>query len=387
MLANGVMVALAATLLSSCSSGGGASTSSGGSTPIPLGVIGSFSGSQSASTALAKPAIQAWADSVNASGGLGGHKINLIVMDDAGVASTAVSDVRELVQQDHVSAILNDWSSASDQFGSYLQQQGVPLVGGYEQLAADPLFFPAGTTDTPLLTAAYAVALKKGATKMSLAYCAEVAVCSDQIAASQAAANTVGSKLVWTGKFLADAPSYTAPCLSAKASGANGMFVSDSSAAVIKFVTACAQQGFNPIQVTLDATITDAWLTVPALNGTIATEEDAPWFLDNTPALKAFHDAMNKYEPGRPINSASIQAWAAGLLYVAAYKAAGSPASPTKADILTGLFSLKNETLDGISPPLNYVKGQPTAVKCAFVVGIENGKFTAPQGLKTTCVS
>jgi branched-chain amino acid transport system substrate-binding protein len=389
----GVLAAIAACLVASCgsSASNGNSASSGGANSsggIPVGVIGSFTGSQAASTAPARPAIEAWAASVNAAGGLDGHKINLIVVDDGGVASTALADVRQLIEQNHVVVLVNDWSAASDQWGGYAQQQGVPIVGGYEQLATSSDFFPAGTTNTPLLQVAYRAGLAKGATKIALAYCAEVAACSAQVPASQAATAAIGSqRLVWHGSFSSTAPSYTAQCLAAKDSGADGMFVSDASDAIIKFATACAQQGFRPQELSLDGTMTTNWLTVSALNGTVAAEEDAPWFLTSTPALAAFHNAMKKYQPSATITSASMQAWAAGQLFAAAYKAAGAPANASSADILKGLYSLKNETLGGIAPPLNFVKGQPTAVKCAFVVGIESGKFVAPNGLKLTCAS
>jgi branched-chain amino acid transport system substrate-binding protein len=382
-----IPIAIAACLAAACSSSSadGTGSAAGG---IPVGVIGSFTGTQAASTAQARPAIEAWAASVNAAGGLDGHKINLILMDDGGVASTALADVRELIEKDHVAALVNDWSAASDQWGSYAQQQGVPIVGGYEQLATSSDFFPAGTTDAPLLQVAYRAGLAAGATKMALAYCAEVAGCSAQVPASQAATAAIGTqKLVWDGSFSVSAPSFTAQCLAAKNSGANGMFISDASDGVIKLATACAQQGFRPQEVSLDGTMTNDWLTVSALSGTVSAQEDAPWFLTSTPALAAFHGAMAKYEPSASITNASMQAWAAGQLFAAAYKAAGSPANPTGADILTGLYSLKNETLGGIAPPLNFVKGQPTVIKCAFVVGIQSGKFVAPQGLKMTCAS
>jgi branched-chain amino acid transport system substrate-binding protein len=387
-----IPMAIVACLAVACSSsaGGAGGPSGGSSSPggIPVGVIGSFTGTQAASTAPARPAIEAWAASVNAAGGLQGHKINLIVMDDGGVASTALADVRELIEKDHVVALVNDWSAASDQWGTYVQQQGVPIVGGYEQLATSSDFFPAGTTDTPLLQVAYRAGLAAGATKMALAYCAEVSACSAQVPASQAATAAIGTqKLVWDGSFSTDAPSFTAQCLAAKNSGANGMFISDASDGVVKFATACAQQGFRPQEVSLDGTMTNDWLTVSALNGTVSAEEDAPWFLTSTPALAAFHDAMAKYEPSAPITNAAMQAWAAGQLFAAAYKAAGAPANPTAANILTGLYALKNETLGGIAPPLNFVKGQPTVIKCAFIVGIQSGKFVAPQGLKMTCAS
>jgi branched-chain amino acid transport system substrate-binding protein len=107
-----IPLAIAACLAVACSSSagsaGGASGGSSSPSGIPVGVIGSFTGTQAASTAPARPAIEAWAASANAAGGLDGHKVNLIVMDDGGVASTALADVRQLIEKDHVVALIND---------------------------------------------------------------------------------------------------------------------------------------------------------------------------------------------------------------------------------------------------------------------------------------
>jgi branched-chain amino acid transport system substrate-binding protein len=130
--------------------------------------------------------------------------------------------------------------------------------------------------------------------------------------------------------------------------------------------------------------MTDQWLTIPAFNGTVAQEGNAPWFLDNTPALKAFHAALNKYEPGKAVNDSSIEGWASGKLFQAAVAASGSK-TVTTASVLAGLYSLKGDTLGGIAPPITYTKGSAATIPCFFIVGISKGKFVAPQGLKTSC--
>src|ERR1700731_3354544 len=87
-------------LATACGSSGGG-TASGSTSSIPVGVIGSYSGPATSSIAGAKEAIQAWADSVNAAGGINGHPVSLFIKDDGGNVSTSVSEAKELVQQDH----------------------------------------------------------------------------------------------------------------------------------------------------------------------------------------------------------------------------------------------------------------------------------------------
>jgi branched-chain amino acid transport system substrate-binding protein len=374
-----VIGVLAAAALAACGSGGGADSASGKGA-ITLGVLGSFSGSASAALGPAKNSIQAWADSVNARGGLDGHKINLIVMDDGGVASTGIADAQQLVQ-DKVTAFVDQ------QWGPYVKRAGIPIIGGFEgAFSTSPDFFPSGTTAAAVPALQLKLGLSKGADKIAVAYCAEIASCANQADAYAPLAAKIGSKVVWTGKFLANAPSesLTAPCLAAKASGANGILINDAPPAQVKFMTACYQQNFKPIIIDQGSGVDKSFLPVPAFGHMLAVEENAPWFDTSLPAIKQMTAAIKKYQPTAPI--ASVSAWASGMLFEAAYKAAGSPASPTSQEIINGLYKLRNETVGGLTAPLTYNKDKTNTVNCAFVIGISDGKFITPNGLNLTCL-
>lgn len=71
-------------------------------TPIVLGSVGTYSATTGNFTNAGKPAIEAWADWVNAHGGINGHPVKLIVKDNMNDEAQAVSEVQQLVQQDHV---------------------------------------------------------------------------------------------------------------------------------------------------------------------------------------------------------------------------------------------------------------------------------------------
>lgn len=49
-------------------------------------------------------------------------------------------------------------------------------------------------------------------------------------------------------------------------------------------------------------------------------------------------------------------------------------------------MGLKDETLDGIAPPLNFVKGKSTPSPCCFSSKIEGGEFQAANGGKPVCL-
>jgi branched-chain amino acid transport system substrate-binding protein len=85
-------------------------------------------------------------------------------------------------------------------------------------------------------------------------------------------------------------------------------------------------------------------------------------------------------------NEYVVQFWAAGLLLTAAGEAAGlKSGAVTSAELIKGLYKIKNDTLGGLTPPLTFHKGVPNPVDCWFYQGTKDGKFTTPFGLKPVC--
>jgi len=389
LLAFGAALALVAGCSSSTKSqgsvgaGGGGGTAKG--TPIPVGVIGSFTGSQSSSISTALSAIQAWSDSVNATGGLSGHPIRLIVKEDNDSPSLGSAAAHELINQDHVVAILADWSDVDSSWLPFAKTSGIPVIGGTSIAGfGDTDYFPAQTTVLAGVYGELYGVKQKGLTRLGVAYCAEIAACSQALPLTKDYATKLGMSVVWSGAFSATAPDLTPQCLGMKQANVQAILPAAPSDADIHLAEACYQQGLRAVYGTSSETLSNDWLAVPAFNGTIAEEGNAPWFDNSTPALMAFHAALAKFAPGKPLNPASIDAWAAGKLFEAAVAASGST-TVTTSSVLTGLYSLKNETLGGIAPALNFTKGSAATVNCFFLVGVSGGKFTEPQGLNTSC--
>src|ERR1700683_5399840 len=81
-----------------------ASPSTGGKKPFVLGMICSCTGPESAAVGNNISVIQAWADSVNASGGIDGYPVKVITMDDQQNAATSLQEAKAIVEQDHAMA-------------------------------------------------------------------------------------------------------------------------------------------------------------------------------------------------------------------------------------------------------------------------------------------
>jgi branched-chain amino acid transport system substrate-binding protein len=169
------------------------------------------------------------------------------------------------------------------------------------------------------------------------------------------------------------------------------MFVADNSPIVLRFVAACAQQGYTPQQISSTQTATSAWLSDSTLNGALLTALNANGYDTSTPAIAAFQSALTKYAPsainGTAFSGEEINPWSGGLLFQAAAKAAHLTPSSTAADVKTGLYALKNETLEGVSPPLNFTPGKPAFVPCWFSQQVKGGKFASLNGNKSSCLT
>jgi len=393
-----VAVAALATPCSSSSSSNGSSATIPG-TPGPassavaasgsdlvIGTIGNFSGPSAQPEHLA--GLQAWVDSVNASGGIKGRQVKLIAEDDQGDATKSQADIRQLVQVDHVLAIVSPEAGGTESgWASYVQQNHVAVVGGQADTAewfTNPAFFPSGATVlTSLEMQAYAV---KAAGKASFGavYCAEAAVCKQVLPALQGDAKALKLNMSTSAAIAVSAPSYTAQCLAAKQAGAQALIIDASYAAGSRFAPACAQQGYSPVYVIPSGAFDNHYLQVSQVNGAYVPTTNALWFA-STPAVTQFQQAMSKYEASTALGPNPMSGWAGGVLFGAA--AAGLPAKPTAADVFTALYALpKNDTLNGLAPPLNFHSGAPAAqVSCFFLGQISGGKLTAPQGTAPIC--
>jgi branched-chain amino acid transport system substrate-binding protein len=385
-------------LVAACSSSGTSQPSSvpgGASSPtgaqIPLGVIGTFSGPESPLEAPDKLAIEAWADSVNASGGINGHPVHLYVEDDAGSASTSLTEVKSLVQQDHVVAIVGEASSSAAPFAPYLQAEGIPIVGGNDNdlvALTDPDFYSAGGN---LLSGYYGITqlAKDDGPKMGNLYCAEIPACASTTALFEAFGKPLGLAVSYSSKVAVSAPDYTAPCQGLISAGVQSYSLGLESTTLKQVIDQCVQQGLK-VPMVIPNVADSTYPSNPSFNGMQIVDTVFPFFASSTPATRAFQAAMKKYAPtlgtaAAPMTTFGPQAWVSGKLLEAAIAAAGS-GPVTSASIKRGLYALKGDTLGGLTMPLSFTPGKPALHNCYFIYAIKNGYFVEPNGIAPTCV-
>jgi branched-chain amino acid transport system substrate-binding protein len=369
-------------------------------TPYVIGNIGTYSGPYASSGQGAHDAMIAWEKYTNAHGGINGHPVKLIQMDDQLNAGLALTDVKQMVQQDHVMAIVGVSSvGAEDAWAPYIASGSTPVIG--DDLAGDEMgkyknFFPEGTARTTgYYYAVPKVASLLGKSKFGAIYCAEAAACSQIATAQKQQASAAGVSFAFSESAAAASTSYTAQCLAAKSSGATAVALLLAGQVAGEVASACAQQGFTPQWLQAANGFTEQEKTISSLNGVAGPLPDFPWFSSSTTAMQQFQDAMHIYEPGDfastsyGYSEASAMAWASAEIFAAA--AANLPAGQdTGADLIAQLYKLpKGDTFGGLTPPITYSgSGGPQPPNtCFFEIQLKNGTYTALNNAKPVCAS
>jgi branched-chain amino acid transport system substrate-binding protein len=378
---------------SSVSSGGGGAAASNGST-IALGNVGTYSGVIGAVFSGAQQTIGVWQAYVNQHGGLNGHPVHVYIQDDGADPSTSVSDVEQEVTQDHVIAFVGNLMPLTVQASvSYLQQQNIPVIGGDASSTTwwqSPVLFPQGASDLGSNQAVFTIkaAAAKGYTKMGVLYCVEDPTCSNGIQSliQPGGGQQAGVTTVYSSSFSITQPDFTAQCLDAKQAGATFIYFAGDGDSLMRMANNCAAQGYKPLYVGDSLAITANLASNPNLNGLLAGQTNFPWMDAFTPAQATYQQAVKQYAPQLAGSATTAGEWAAGMLAVAAAKDLTS--TPTSAQFFQGLWSIKDNNLGGLAPPLTFNQNAPaTPSNCFFLMTLQNGQFVDLQNGNSQCVS
>jgi branched-chain amino acid transport system substrate-binding protein len=371
-------------------SGGSSSSPTLPGDPIKIGVIASLSGSQASSSSQAGTVAPAWADWVNANGGLNGHPVQVIVEDDGGDPAKAQAAEKKLVDSEQVVALLIGSDNLVTAYDSDAIAKGVPLISGTANSSdwyTKAGMFPTVTDVGSGLVSQLAVAAQfGGAKKFASLYCSEIAACASVIKPQEEAAGSMG--LDYTSLAVSStATSYTAECLKLQDDGVDYAQLNFATAAAVKFVQDCQAQGYNPTWGTSEQAIG------PDLNEISDAKFFGPAYafpsVMDAPPVATFTDAMDKYaqDDNWKDGTASF-AWSG--LEVLRKALATVSADPKPADVLAALNTIKDDNLDGLlANKLTFTEGQPNTFgsqPCFFVVGIEDGKTVAPNGADPVCL-
>lgn len=393
----GTTVLIAMVSLGGCSSGAPAASGQGPGTPaagnaIPVGVIGSYtSGALATLESGTRETSVAWADAVNAAGGIDGRPIHLYIEDDQANAAQALQAAKTLIEQDHVVAIVGEASQSAAPWAAYVQSTGVPVVGGSTFDAQDlsnPDFFGVGGNLASTFYGITALA-KQAGRKFGDLYCAETPACAVNTALIKSfGAELGGPELAYSSPVSTTAPDFTAQCQGLRDSGVNSYSIGTVTEVIRKTAAECLQQGLSVPLILADVVDANA-VQDPAFTDTEVVSTLVPYFDTTLPAMRAFRAALSKYAPSvggsaAPLSNSILQVWVSGVLFEAAVKAAGH-GPVTAASVKQGLYSLKGDTLNGLTVPLSFESGKVSLHNCYFTYSIRNGKAQETGGVKPTC--
>lgn len=357
---------------------------------IVFGNVGDYEGPYASATVPARQGLMVWQKWTNAHGGLNGHPVKIISMDDGGDASQSLTDVKTLVEQDHVIAFVdNQLPTTLSGDASYLAQQKIPTIGG--ELSSptwftQPYLFPQGTN----ILVGFEASLREGAvrnlTKIGVLYCAEDPQCQglSQLLASKA--SSYGATSVYSGSYSISNPSFTAQCLQAKSSGAQYILLLGGYPSLKSAATSCSQQNYSPKWGGGSAATDATMVSNSSFQGFVGIQDAFPWIDHYTQAQKTFQAAMKQYAPHTALSGYTALGWAGAELVTASSKYL--TATPTSSELLQGLWTIKNSTLGGLTPPLTFNQNAaPSPVNCYYVMTIKNHHFVDAYGGKYRCLS
>jgi branched-chain amino acid transport system substrate-binding protein len=337
-----------------------------------------------------------WASYVNATGGVAGHPIQAIAEDSGSDPNKALSEVQDLYQNHHIIALVADMSPLTNAgFRSYVEKVGLPVIGGdcgSVTWNLSPLFYPTcAQTDTAYREIAQLS--KTRGDKFAFMYCLEAQTCAEGKTdmVDRGYARQAGLTLVYSAQISLTQVDFTSQCLAMKSAGATVVDLVADPSTVQRAGTSCSRQGYNPIWVQSQASVSATSQQLPGL-GNLAVQNSVFPFagVSGVPAIDEFKAAFAKYDPGEVPGPANANGWAASELFAKLVTiAAQTNPTITSPSLRQAATTLHGETLGGLTAPMTFPAGQPAPdVKCYFVTETSNGgAWVAPDGDKPRCVS
>ena len=355
-------------------------TGGGARASIKLGQIGVRSGIVGGALMPFYEGVIAWVNDVNRRGGLAGHPVELIAVDDADDPRRALAAAKRLVEVDKVVAIYGQsMLNTFDTVIPYLEAQQTPAVGsivshtGHE---STPIYFSVAWSPRTGLAWNHLMPLKlfhPEVKDVAILYCVEAEVCKvanselGRIAAQQ------GYKVRYSAQVSAAQPDYTAEVLAARNAGAKALILPIDNHSAIRIAASAHRQGYDPFIAIQSLGHTEKLLRDGGkeVEGFLVGGQMLHW---TSPLLDDFRAAYKAYVPdGIGLSSSAINSWTAGKLLEQV--APTWPDTPTPADVLASLRDLRAETLGGLIPATTFRPGRKAGHECGTVMRVEAGQF------------
>jgi branched-chain amino acid transport system substrate-binding protein len=368
-------------------------------TEILLGGTHPYSGPASAYGAVGK-GIAAYFSYINDHGGVNGRKITYKDLDDSYSPPQAVQLVRQLVEQDKVFAIFNTLGTAVNvAIRPYLNQQQIPqlfVATGASTWAHDYKQYPFTIGYNPdyqseaIILAQYVLKDVPHA-KVGVLYQNDD-FGQDYLTGFKTGLGSHIDQLTKMASYEVSDPDVSSQIATLKASGADTVFLAATPKFAIQALVAIAQQGWKATVVLVNVSASQSIMHAAAkaggsgaVEGVVSTlygKDPADPKYANDPGMKAYKDAMAKYNPGAdPTNGIYSAGYAYAYTMVDALKQAGRGLTRAK---LMDVVNHLNETNNPLLLPGVVVRTTPTnhyIITQEQVVKYTNGEWKPFGGL------
>jgi branched-chain amino acid transport system substrate-binding protein len=336
--------------------------------------------------------VQLWAKWVNSRGGAHGHEIQIITADNGGDPARNKAVTRDLVERQGVIAFIQNADAISGPSAKdYLEAKRIPVIGlsGGESWAYDsPMYFPQMTSGIPYGQTIYASiaqqAVPQGKTNLGIIGCTEIQLCRDISNMGPEQAQKHGMSVVYRSGISLAQPDFTAECLAARNAGAQVFFVIGDGNTLSRGAASCARQGYHPLFATGNLAVLDDMKNNPNLDGALIANSSTFLYFQPGGTAAEYQEAKARFGEGIPAAGGVTVGWVSGKLFERASATLGEP--PTSDQLLKGLWSIKNDDLDGLTAPLTFTENQkPAPVLCWYNMMPRNGAWQSPNEFQRTC--
>ena len=362
--------------------GGGGAVPQGGP-PIVIGSVQTKGGLVGDNGAGAVASLSAWAAAVNARGGINGRQVQLITIDDGGDPGRHASAVRKLIQEKHVVAFVGNYAPLTFSAGAPLiEEAGIPSIGGDSGekgyfTSPNAFAFNGAAYPEGIAAGKWAPAALRDKTKLAVFYIAEIEF-GARIAKHMADGwRAAGKEVVAYSSISLGQPDYTAEILQAQGGGAQVVAVYGDFSACRRFWDAARRQSYKPVWIgasaCLDPSAIDA-ADQTTNNFYVSMPLEPP--SSDLPAVREMREAMARYAPNFPhpeANGVLMRGWDSGKLFERVIEVSGGKTDSKS--LIDALHSMTNETIYGLSSPLDWPPGPHPERTCGKMLKFNGDRY------------
>jgi branched-chain amino acid transport system substrate-binding protein len=365
-------------LVTGCGKAGSSSSGAGTNTAtVKVGTVLPLSGSAAAIAGQYLAGITAAIEAANAKGGVNGHKIELVKVDDGFEVPRTIAGIRELAQKDRVAGIIGPYgTNAGAATIPITDSVKVPLVGplAYAEALYDPVhpyMFPLWPSQTSIYKALTDYAITKLGAKRIAVVANDGTVGNETIAGTKAAAAAHGLNVV-TELRSPNAQADYSGVMGQVARATPDVVVLQSDTATMAKVLADAHRAGLHVPFFGGVSAGDAGM--PKLAGADANNSYGSVNIDLTGSAPGWSDytgAMKEHTKADPTTSFAASGYSAAQVMLGAISKVSSAVTPEK--VAKALEGNKFQTLAG---PVTFTKDNHLGVKTLLLTVVKDQKVT-----------